>query len=455
MARVSRRDLIAGLGVLGAAVATRSAAAAFPSAVQTSPGSIHSPLPGAPNDTRLADRGGYIVGTSGSFTLSNARILVGDGGEVQGGVRVENGQIAEIGPGLKSGDDLGGATIFPGFFDGGSPIGLFEIDLEAATHDESEGTDGLLPGIHAEDSYNPASALIPVARRQGVLGGLCLPSGGLVSGQAAWMRFSGGSVAAATMKSSAGVVFNFGRGGTGALPNQPHTRMGLALKLREVLEANKAPDPPDPKAKKKKGEPDKPPEFTRTQKVWHAIRARETKVILSASRADDILAAIAFAKEFNLDAVLLGCAEGHLVARDIAESGYAVLVAPTTTQPGDWESLNAAYENPALLHAAGVTLVMREGAAHNLRELPTEVCVAVANGLPYAAAIAASCGHNAASIWDLPVGTLATGKSATFAIAEGDPIQPRTRMRRAWIDGREVTLRSRQTTLFERFRTLW
>ncbi|GDX82960.1 amidohydrolase [Deltaproteobacteria bacterium] len=447
--------MLAGLGVLGAAVATRSASAAFPAAVQSSPGSIDSPLPPAPTDTRLADRGGYILGSGSTFTLSNARILVGDGSELQGGLRVENGQIVEIGPGVKSGDDLGGATIFPGFFDGGSPIGLFEIDLEAATHDESEGTDGLLPGIHTEDSYNPASALIPVARRQGVLGGLCLPSGGLVSGQAAWMRFAGDSVAAATMKSSSGVVFNFGRGGTGALPNQPHTRMGLALKLREVLEANKAPDPPDPKAKKKKGEPDKPPEFTRTQKVWHAIRARETKVILSASRADDILAAIAFAKEFNLDAVLLGCAEGHLVARDIAESGYAVLVAPTTTQPGDWESLNAVYENPALLHAAGVKLIMREGAAHNLRELPTEVCVAVANGLPYAAAIAASCGHNAASIWDLPVGTLATGRPATFAIADGDPIQPRTRMLRAWIDGREVTLRSRQTTLFERFRTLW
>lgn len=455
MANVSRRGLLAGLGAAGAALSARPAFAAFPAAVQTSPGTLTSPVPPPPADTRAFDRGGYIVDAPAAVTFKNARILLGDGSEVQGGIRVEGGKIVEVGPGVTSGEDLGGAVIFPGFFEGGSSIGLWEIDLEPETHDEAESADAMEPAVHAEDGYNPASALIPVARRQGVLGGLCLPTGGLVSGQAAWMRFAGDRVSEATMLRSAGVVVNFGRAGTGSLPNQPHSRMGIPLKLAEALEANKPPDPPDPKAKKKKGEPEKPPEFTRTQLAWQAIRKRELKVLLAASRADDILAALAFAKEFALDAALLGCVEGHLVARDLADSGFPVLVAPTTSQPGDWESLNAVYENPALLHAAGVKLVMRQGSPHNLRDLPTEVCVAVANGLPYGAAIAASCGANAASIWNLPVGTLAAGRPATFVVADGDPIQPRTRMRRAWIDGREVTLRSRQTTLFERFRTLW
>ncbi len=453
MANVSRRALLGGLGAVGAATLAKPAFAAYPAAVQTSPGTITSPLPPAPTDTRPADRGGYVVDAPKNATFRNARVLVGDGTEVQGGLRMEDGKIVEVGPGVTTGEDLGGAVIFPGFFEGGSPIGLWEIDLEPGTHDEAEGMDGIVPAVHVEDAYNPASALIPVARRQGVLGGLCLPSGGLVSGQAAWMRFAGDRVSAATMLGGAGLVIHFGRAGTGAMPNQPHSRMGIPLKLAETLEANKPPDPPDPKAKKKKDE--KPPEFTRTQLAWHAVRDRSLKVILDANRADDILSAIAFAKAFNLDAVLLGCVEGHLVAKDIADSGYAVLVAPTTSQPGDWDSLNAVYENPARLQAAGVRLVMRQGSPHNLRDLPTEVCVAIANGLPYEAAIAASCGYNAAKVWDLPVGTLAAGRAATFVIADGDPVQPRTRMRRAWIDGREVTLRSRQTTLFERFRTLW
>ena len=451
MARVSRRDLLGGVAALGALVTSRPATA-FPTAVSTTSGTITSPVQPAPWDQRPADRGGYVIGTDATFTFSNARILVGDGSELEGGLRVEGGNLVEVGPGVKGGEDLAGATIFPGFFDGGSPIGLWEIDLESATHDESEGTDAFLPAIHVEQSYNPANGAIAVARRQGVLGGLCLPSGGVVSGQGAWMRFAGATVAEATLKSSAGVLFNLGRAGLGSLPNQATTRMGLALKLREVMEANKPPDP-EPKKKLKRGED--PPDLTRTEKAWHAIATRELKVILAANRCDDILAAIAFAQEFKLDAVLLGCAEGHLVARDIADSGFPVLLAPATTQPSDWETLYAAYENPALLHAAGVKLVLRQGGAHTLRDLPTEAVVAIAHGLPYAAAIAASCGYNAAAIWDLPIGSIAVGRAATFAIADGDPVQPRTRMRRAWIDGREVSLRSRQTTLFERFRALW
>jgi imidazolonepropionase-like amidohydrolase len=454
MDNVSRRQLLGGLGALGGALFVRPAFAAYPAAVQTSQGTLTSPVPPAPSDTRPFDRGGYVVGAATTFAFRNARILTGTG-EVQGGVRVEDGKIVEIGAGVATGEDLGGAAIFPGFFDGGSGIGLWEVDLEPATHDESEAMDSIEPAVRAVDGYNPASALIPVARRQGVLGGLSMPSGGLVSGQAAWMRFAGDTVAAATLDPTAGVVINLGHGGTGTGPNQPRSRMGVALKLRETLDANKPPDPPDPKAKKKKGEPDKPPDLTRTQKAWQAIRKRELRVILGVSRADDILAAIDLAKEYDLDAVLLGCVEGHLVAMDIADSGYPVLLAPVTSQPGDFDSLNACYENAARLHAAGVSLVLRQGSPHQLRDLPTEVCVAVANGLPYDAAIAASCGTNAAKVWNLAVGDLSAGKPATFVIADGDPIQPRTRMRRAWIDGREVTLRSRQTTLFERYRTLW
>ncbi len=451
----SRRQLLAGFGALAATAAASPAHAAFPKEVQTSGGTLTSPL-GAPNaDNRPTDRGGFIVGGEATFTLRNARILVGDGTELVGGIRIERGEIVEVGPGVTTGEDLAGAVVFPGFFDGGSTIGLVEIDLEAATHDESESVDAVVTAARIEDAYNTDSALIPVARRQGVLGGLVLPTGGLVSGQGAWMRFAGERVVEATMLGAAGLVIHFGHGGTGALPNQPKSRMGVALKLRELIEANKAPDPPDPKAKKKKADDDKPEELTRSQKAWHAVRARELKVILEANRADDILSAIAFAREFSLDAVLGGCAEGHLVAGDIAASGFTVLLAPTSTQPSDWETLNAAYENPARLHAAGVRFVFRGGGPHNLRELPTEACIAVANGLPYSAAIAAACGHNAAATWSLPIGTLKVGRPATLATAEADPLQPRTRIRRAWIAGREVSLRSRQTTLFERFRTLW
>ncbi len=453
MADVSRRGLLSGV-VAGLAGASGAAHAAFPPAVSTSGGTLTSPVPASRPDALPADAGGYLEGAPANFTLQNARILVGDGSEMPGGVRVEAGRIVEVGPAVRSGTDLGGACIFPGFFDGGSGIGLWEIDLEAGTHDEAEGSDGALPAIRAEESYNPMSALLPVARRQGVLGGLVMPTGGVVSGQAAWMRFAGTRVADATVQSGAGVVVHFGREGTGSLANQARSRMGLLWKLREMLDANEPPAPPDPKAKKPKaGEAPKPEVLTRTQKAWRAIRTGELRVILSASRADDIVAALSLAAEYKLSVVLAGCAEGSLVAREIADSGATVLLAPVTTQPSDWDTLYARYENAAILHAAGVPLVLRAGGAHNLRELPTEAVVAVAAGLPYGAAIAAACGFNAAKVWDLPFGTVAAGRPATFVVAGGDPLEPRTRMQRGFIEGREVSLRSRQSTLFDRFRS--
>lgn len=451
---VSRRTLLGGLAA-GIAGASGLAHAAGGSATATATGTLTSPVPASRPDALASDLGGYLVHAPTSFSLQNARILVGDGSELQGGVRVEAGVVTELGAAVRSGTDLGGACLFPGFFDGGSGIGLWEIDLEAATHDEAEGSDGAVPAVRVEESYNPLSTVIPVARRQGVLGGLVMPSGGLVSGQAAWMSFAGSRVAEATMRSAAGVVIRFGREGTGSLGNQARSRMGLLWKLRELLDAHEPPAPADPKAKKQKpGSAPAPEVLTRTQRAWRAIRTRETRVILSANRADDIVAALALAAEYKLDFVLAGCAEGHLVAKEIADSGATVLLAPVTTQPSDWDTLHARYENAALLHAAGVSLVLRAGGAHNLRELPTEAVLAVAAGLPYGAAIAAACGFNAAKLWDLPVGRVAVGRPATFAVANGDPIEPRTRMDRGFIGGREVSLRSRQSNLLDRFRVL-
>jgi hypothetical protein len=39
-------------------------------------------------------------------------------------------------------------------------------------------------------------------------------------------------------------------------------------------------------------------------------------------------------------------------------------------------------------------------------------------------------------------------------VSDGDPLQARSRVTQMWIDGRPVSLRNRQTELFERYRTL-
>lgn len=390
------------------------------------------------------------------FTVSNARILVGDGTETQGGIRVRAGRIEAVGPEVTGGEDLGGALVYPGIYVAGCPLGLWEVDLEDGTHDEGEGKDAIVPAARVIDAYNPASEVIPVCRVGGVVGALVTPTRGLVAGQAAWMRSFGDSVAEATIAAPAAVCFGLGRAGTG-LAGGPTSRMGVAMALRDLFDANAPPDPASDdggKKRKKKGEaPLAKEEPTRAQRILHALRRRETKAVFAAERASDIRVALELIDAFQLDGMVLGGAEAWTVADALAATKVPVLLGPVTTQPSSFDTLRASYENAARLHAAGVRFAFRVGGPHNARDLTTEAGVAVSYGLPWSAGIAALSG-NGPALWNLDVGLLKPGHEATFVLTDGDPLEPRTRVRRFWGRGAELPLRSRQTELYDRFRVL-
>lgn len=386
---------------------------------------------------------------------SNARVLFGtmpaDGPtEVRGGVRVVDGVIAEIGPSVTGGVDLGGATIWPGLWDAGTSFGLTEIDLEGATHDDAEGGDAFQPQLRVPDAYNPASAVLPVLRARGVMGGLVTPGGGVVSGQAAWMRTSGRTVAEATVQDPAGLVIHLGRAAVGG--SGPGSRLGVAARLRDVLDANPVPPAPaEPKRGHKPAPPETPP--TRAQEAWRALRAGTRKAIFVAERASDIELACGLAQDYALDAVLLGGAEAWMVADLLHEVSLPVLLGPVTTQPDSYEHLHARYDNAALLYAAGVRLALRMGDPHRAYDLAVEAGIAVANGLPWAVAIAAV-GGNGPGFFGLTQGRLRVGAEASFVVSDGDPLEPRSRVARVVVRGEDAPLANHQTELYDRFRVL-
>ena len=54
---------------------------------------------------------------------------------------------------------------------------------------------------------------------------------------------------------------------------------------------------------------------------------------------------------------------------------------------------------------------------------------------------------------DTKYGTLESGKSATLFISEGDALDMRTnKLTHAFIDGRQISLESHQTELYERYK---
>jgi len=396
--------------------------------------------------TRRAEAGEELV-------LSNARLLVGDGTELRGGVRVRDGVITEVGPTVTGGVDMAGGVLWPGIYDGGTSLGLWEIDQEAGTRDELETSDAITPHARVVDAYNPRSQVIPVARLGGVLGALVMPgTGTLVPGQAAWMRTLGDTVQDTALTESAGVVFTLGAGAEGESPGSPKSRMGVAMKLRDLFDANPPPPPAAEGAKPKKGaEPPKPP--TGLQLALHRVLRRETRALFLAQRASDIDLMLDLVESYQLDAMLVGGAEAHLLASRLALAKIPVLFGPVTTQPDGWDTLNARYDAAARLHLAGVRFAFRSGSTHNNRTLNEEAGIAVGYGLPYGAAIAALSG-NAPSWWGLKVGQLKPGYEGSLVWSDGDPLQALTRTLGIWMRGSAVPLRSRQTELFERYKSL-
>jgi len=433
----SRRQILAGLGAL----------------------SVASTLP----------RGAWA--DDAPFSLRNATVLTHEGRVLADhGLRVEGGKVIDILPSAQLGADavdLGGAWICPGFTDAGCKVGLVEVDLEKDTHDDDESSNTSTPDARVRDGYNPASEVIPVTRANGISAVLVHPDeSNLISGQAALFRTVGDTVDDALVLAPAALCVNLGHAPTGKRTGAPASRMGVAMKLRDLLEETRLPDKKqadeDHKKRKKADDGDGgddgdgPKPDSKVDPATRALRdlkRGKLRALVRAERADDILFALEFAAEYKLNLILLGGSEAWKVAAPIASAGVPLFLGPLNVQPDSFEHLDARYDNAALLHAAGVKLAFRTGAAHFSRGLPSLAALTVAYGLPYEAAIPAlTC-----AAWDalgVPGGRLEQGSEATFFVVDGDPLQPRFPLRRMWVRGREVSLETRQSRLYQDFKVL-
>ena len=121
------------------------------------------------------------------------------------------------------------------------------------------------------------------------------------------------------------------------------------------------------------------------------------------------------------------------------------------------DPVEAPYFNPARLQAAGVDFaIATEGDGFdtsNLRNLPYHAATAAAHGLTPAQALEAITLSPARILGvDDRYGALEPGKVATLFLADGDVLEPRSRVLRAWIGGAEIDLSNRQTRLHDKYR---
>jgi imidazolonepropionase-like amidohydrolase len=390
-------------------------------------------------------RGAKVHTAGAQGTLENHDILIRDG------------VIAELGQGLAAPEgatvvEAGGRPVTPGFFASYTHLGLVEISLDDESNDSRPERDFELgAALDVQYAINPASTLIPNARRDGLTHAVVAPvaSTGQFAGRGAVIRLD--QSADSVVMAGAGLFAEVGARGARL---EGGTRVGSWTVLRESLShardyaANRA-------AYESTRERDQRLPLSDVEALLPVVNG-QMPLVLGVNRAPDIREAIRLRAEFpQLRLILLGAREAWRIAEDLAASGIPVIIDPSDNLPGSFESLAATLSNAARLHEAGVTFALSAASGdetHRAGDLAQLAGIAVANGLPWEAALEAITSVPA-TIWgQTDTGEITTGKTANLVLWDGDPLEITSNADAIFIRGQSMSMTSRQTELRERYR---
>ena len=389
----------------------------------------------------IAITGGTVYPVSGP-RIEHATVLIRDGRIVAVGANVTvPADAAKI--------DATGKWVTPGLIDGAGQMGLTEIGLVPAGNEGALRGSDIAASFNVAEGINPASNLIPVTRVEGVTTTLASPGGAWIEGQAVLIDLDGATIEQMLIKSPVGIVVDMSEGSKGAGGT---SRAGVAGRLRRVF--NDALEYSRRKA-----------DYSRAQMQQLAAPAAELEALLPvlrgqlplivyANRVSDIRTALRIAREYKLKLILSGAAEAWEIAADIAAAGVPVLVEPMDNLPS-YDALGIRYENAAVLAKAGVKVSLMETETHYSRRIRQQAGNAVSFGMTWDQALRAVTLTPAETFGVAgQYGSLDAGKVANVVVWTGDPFELSTGVEHVLIRGKEIPLRSRQTELFERYRTL-
>ena len=367
-------------------------------------------------------------------------------------VLVRNGRIAAIGNGLSAGSatvvDAQGKPLTPTLFGGITDIGVEEVSGESATVDNT-----LALGANAADmrvrpefdvtlAYNPESVLVPVARVEGIgwtlLSAGTRPGGSFIGGQGGTVRLDGSLDAIGPRA----LFVTLGGDGANLSGSSRAAQWMLLDQLIDEVRGRIAPDS----------------QFALLTPAGRTTLAKYFggggRVVVRIQRAADIVRLLRWSKQRGVDVAIVGAAEGWKVAPQLAAAGVPVFVDALANLPADFDAIGATMENAARLHAAGVRVSFSQAgdASHNARKIRQLAGNAVANGLPWEAALAGLTSVPAAAAGVAgELGTIAIGQRADLVLWSGDPLDVANVAQQVWMDGRAIPMRSRQTELRDRY----
>ena len=355
----------------------------------------------------------------------------------RGDLLIQDGKIARIAPKIQPGKgmkilDARGLRVYPGFIDAHSHIGIAEEQTTAQTDASNEGTGPVTPYIRAIDGIHPMDSAFHNALAAGITGVMVGPgSANPIGGQFAFIKTFGRCVDDMVVLSPAAIKVAFGENPMatyGLNGTMPATRMGIGAVIRRELS----------RAKQYLDSVDAPEDFQ--LECYRALFQGKIPLKAHVHRTDDILTAIRIAREFHLDLTLDHCTEGHLIAEEIAKSGFPAIVGPSLASRTKEEVACSDFKTPGILHRAGITVALTtDHPVSRIQYLPLCAALAAKEGWSEEAALRAIT-IDAAKICrvDHRLGSLAVGKDGDLVLYRGSPLEISGSAEATVIDGRVV-----------------
>lgn len=405
---------------------------------------------GAVRAETIAIVGGTVHTVANPQPIENGTVVVRDGKIVAVGQNVQVPAGARV-------IDATGKQVTPGVFNAFTSTGLADVTGVGDSNDIRTRGAAYAASIDVSYAVNPKAVPIAVTRVDGVTRAVVSPqaSQSVFGGQGALVHF--GDANDLVFKPRAFQFVALGEHGAsvaGGTRPAAYAEFVNALKEARQLGRSQFVNTSGHRA----------PTYNRADlEALQPVLNGRMPVLVWAERASDIRQVLGLRKEFpQLRIILLGAAEGWMVANELAAARVPVILNSLQNQPDAFERLGSTMNNAGRLTAAGVTVALGTIArdeAHQARlvlqdaaNLVGQARINGGTGMSWADALKAIT-LNPAKIFgvDKELGTLEPGKVGDVVVWSGDPLDLMQAPTNVLIAGKEVKLESRQTKLRDRY----